>query len=70
MQVTIELSNQTFLEIEFSFPIIGYYRFAWSDNSQNTYGVLNDQTGAVIKKGFTTYQEAEHWATEENFSIV
>ena len=70
MPVTIELLSNVFFEIEFSFPLIGHHRYKWANPNETSYGVLHGDTGAVIKKGFNTYQQAESWATQENFSIV
>jgi hypothetical protein len=70
VKVTIEFITDHFLELEYNLPFIGHFKFYWSDPIHVSYGVVNDETGAVIKKGFHTYQEAEHWALEETFSIV
>jgi hypothetical protein len=70
MNVTIELLNSTFFEIEFSLPLLGHHCYSWSDTTQTSYGVLNGTTGALIKKGFNTWSEAESWSLQENFCIV
>lgn len=70
INITIEYIADRFIDIDFNLPIIGTFRFHWSDPVNVSYGVLNADTGGVIKKGFKTYQEAENWASEENFSIV
>ena len=70
MTVTIEFITDHFIELEYNVPFLGHFKFNWSDPVHVSYGVLNDLTGAVIKKGFKSYQEAEAWAGEECFSIV
>lgn len=70
MTVTIEFITDHFIEFEYNLPFIGNFKFYWSDPIHVSYGVLNAETGAVIKKGFKSYQAAELWVSEENFSIV
>ena len=50
MKVTIEFITDHFLELEYNLPFIGHFKFP----IHGSYGVVNDETGAVIKKGFHT----------------
>ncbi len=69
MKVTIEYITDHFIEFEYSLPFIGHFKFSWSDPIHVSYGVLSDETGAIIKKGFKTYSQAESWASEQDYSI-
>lgn len=70
MKVSIEHIANYYLDFEFNFSFIGKIEFHWHDSHNTNYCVVNAETKEEIKSGFKTFQEAEHWASEENFSIV
>jgi len=70
MRVKIEPTIYTYLTFVCELPFIGKIEIKWEDTKSNGFTVKNEETFDYVKEGFQTYEQAEHWVSEQNYHLV
>lgn len=70
MKVTIEHAFTVWLYLEIDLPIIGCWTIKAHEPLKEKYAVVSDDNGAILKSGFRSYGEAEHWTQEQGYHLV
>lgn len=70
MRVRIEAVTHSFIDLEMELPIIGHIEFKWEDLATLTHRVVNKDTFDIVKEGFTSFESAENWVLEQNYTLV
>lgn len=70
MKVEILSMYEEFFHLDYRLPFFGLVSFRWDNPLKIYYQIINCETRIVVKSGFQSYEQAEHWASEQNYTVV